>query len=247
MSTHDHHPAHEPWHDLPDGFADKLELVSRLNAPVRDAVLDRAALALGSAPGLIIDLGSGTGADAIALAERFPTARVHALDVSAELLDRVTSAAAAAGVADRIDSHLVDLNSDWTAVIPRVVDLAWASLSLHHLTDPAGTLRRVLASLKPGGVFALTELTGEERHAPDWSTLLTEAGFASVERHELENLPEADSAETSGRAAWIAARPASEASERLEADVAVLGGGFAGLAAAITERTSGRGTQRSRE
>src|SRR5690554_3812166 len=112
MSTQDHHSAahshraHEPWHDLPDGFADKLEEESRLNTPVRDAALDRAARALGAAPGLIIDLGSGTGADAVALAERFPTARVHALDFSTALLDRVTSAAAAAGVADRIESSL---------------------------------------------------------------------------------------------------------------------------------------------
>jgi thioredoxin reductase/predicted O-methyltransferase YrrM len=240
MSTHDHHPAHEPWHDLPDGFADKLDFESKLNTPVRDAVLDQAALALGAPPRQIVDFGSGTGADAVALAERFPTARVHALDVSTELLDRVASAAAEAGIADRIERHLVDLNTDWTSTVPRDVDLAWASLSLHHLSDLTATLRRMLRSLKPGGVFVLTELTGEDRLAPDWSTLLAEAGFASVERHDDENLTDADLSAIPGRAVWVAVRPESQAFEGFEADVAVLGGGFAGLAAAIALARSRR-------
>lgn len=240
MSTHDHHSAHEPWGDLPSGFADKLELESRLIAPVRSAVFELAARALDAAPEQIIDFGSGTGADAVALAERFPDAHVHALDLSAELLERVASAAGQAGVAERIEGHLVDLNNDWTAVVPQQVGLAWASLSMHHLSDPARTLRQVFASLTPRGVFVLTELAGEERHVPDWSTLLVQAGFASVERHDHENLTEADLSEVPGRAVWIAVRPESEASEDLEADVAVLGGGFAGLAAAIALARSRR-------
>src|SRR5690606_15045056 len=157
-------------------------------APVRNAVFDLAARALDAAPEQIIDFGSGTGADAVALAERFPDARVHALDVSADLLERVASAAGQAGVAERIEGHLVDRNNDCTAGGPQQVRLAWASLPMHHLSDPAPTLGQVFASLTPRGVFVLTELAGEERHAPDWSTLLAQAGFASVERHEHENL-----------------------------------------------------------
>lgn len=238
MSTHDH--AHELWHQLPDGVAERLEQESRLNAPMRDAILEKVVGALDPPPQQIIDLGSGTGADVVALAMRFPTARVHALDVSEKLLDHVVFAAAEAGVAERVEPHLVDLNHDWTAATPGGADLAWASLSFHHLSDPAATLRRVLASLKHGGVFVLTELTGEERHTPDWSSLLNEVGFVSVARHDHESATISELSTVVDRAVWVAVRPESEASGDMDADVAVLGGGSAGLAAAIALARSRR-------
>lgn len=219
MTHHHHHPGREPWHDLPEAFIDRLELESLLNESVRRETLEQAALTLRTPPSTIIDIGSGTGSDAVALAERFPTARIHALDVSAELLERVESAAAASGLADQIVSHRVDLNDDWPKEAPQAVDLAWAALSLHHLSDPAAVLQRVLTTLKPGGVFVLTELTGPGVFTPsdlgsgrtslqermthgssahsahrtrDWSKLLEQAGFTAVEYQEKEFSARAD-------------------------------------------------------
>lgn len=222
MTSDTHHLSHEPWHALPAGFADYLDLEATLSTPVRDAALEQATLAVDANPSTIVDLGSGTGADAVALGERFPTARVHAVDVSAELLDRVASTAATAGVADRVERHQIDLNNDWPAEMPQSVDLAWASLSLHHVSDPAAALRRVFASLRPGGVFVLTELSGDETFAPDdlgtgcaglrerithapskhraharadWGTLLSAAGFVFAESTAHEFTVRADSAD----------------------------------------------------
>ncbi|MDQ0613423.1 thioredoxin reductase (NADPH) [Microbacterium sp. W4I4] len=306
------HSAHEPWHrSLPEGFADHLALESRLSASLRSATLDRAQAALDAPPSRIVDLGSGVGADAVALAERFPTARVHALDVSDELLARVRSAATTAQVADRVESHRVDLNDDWPATIPPDADLVWAALSLHHLDDPAKALRRAYSVLRPGGVLVLTELAGEPRFAPDdlgsgltalhdrmraaraahgyaradWPDLLAAAGFAQPEQHELELIVDASTGDgaqyleyrlrahgegevtgddqavlediiaslragtspishRSARAVWIAVRPRAEAVSSgrgdISADVAVVGGSFAGLAAAIVLARSRR-------
>ncbi|MEE6286290.1 FAD-dependent oxidoreductase [Georgenia sp. MJ173] len=221
MTPHELHPSQGPWHDLPAGFADYLDLEARLSAPARSTALGRAALALDAAPSHIVDLGSGTGADAVALARRFPASRVHALDVSRELLDRVASAAVAAGVADQIEEHRVDLNDDWSSEIPTGVDLAWAALTLHHVGDPVAVLQQVFASLRPGGVFVLTELTGEARLTPvelgtgraglqdritralshrphtnaNWSRLLADAGFDVVESHEHDFVARADTAD----------------------------------------------------
>jgi thioredoxin reductase (NADPH) len=210
MTAHRHDPFdHEAWHELPAGFAEYLEFESHLNAPLRDAVVDRVAGALDANPTVVLDLGSGTGADAVALAQRFPTAQVHALDVSPELLDRLAGAATEAGVADRIQGHRVDLDADWPAEIPQGVDLAWAALSLHHVGDSAAVLRRVFTALRPGGVLVLTELTGEEGFEPtdlntareglaralaqraphattDWDRCLNEAGFSAVRRRDHE-------------------------------------------------------------
>lgn len=208
MTAHEHEPfVHEAWHELPAGFAEYLEVESRLNAPLRDAVLDRVAGGLDADPAVVLDLGSGTGADAVALARRFPAAQVHALDVSPELLERLEGAATKAGLADRLHGHCVDLDADWPADIPQSADLAWAALSLHHVGDPTAVLHRVFAALRPGGVFVLTELTGEEGFEPtdpradreglarvlaqraphattDWGRCLNEAGFTSVHRRD---------------------------------------------------------------
>uniref|UniRef100_UPI003F996BBE FAD-dependent oxidoreductase n=1 Tax=Microbacterium sp. TaxID=51671 RepID=UPI003F996BBE len=219
MTSDNHHSSHEPWHALPAGFTEYLGLEAKLSIPMRNAILEQATLALKATPSTIVDLGSGTGADAVALAQHFPSARVHALDVSAELLDRVASAASAAGVAERVEGHLVDLNNDWPAEIPQSADLAWASLTLHHVSNPAAVLQRVFDALRPGGVFVLTELSGEETldfgsgrtdlqeritHASsthdthanaDWAKLLADAGFLSAERSEHEFLARGDNSD----------------------------------------------------
>lgn len=218
MTPHEHHPGQEPWHDLPAGLADYLDLEARLSAPARNAALGEAALALDSPPSSVLDLGSGTGADAVSLARRFPNARVHVLDVSQELLDRVAAAARAAGVTDQVEAHRVDLNDDWSAQIPTGVDLAWAALTLHHVGDPAAVLSQVFASLRPGGVLVLTEVTGEARLTPadlgtgraglqdrimavpshrphpgvHWPELLGEAGFTVAQAREHDVVARAD-------------------------------------------------------
>lgn len=307
----------DPWRDVPEAFVEILERESRLSAPVREAALAAVAMALHDELRQIVDLGSGVGADAVMLAERFPTAEVHALDLSSVLLERVRAAAEAAGVQDRVGVHCIDLDDDWPPAIPQGVDLFWASLALHHVDDPARALRQVFTALRPGGVLVLTELRGEVRLAPadlgtgmegladriapalsapaqylsiDWLSLLAEAGFTSASHSEhdvtvdastpdgaaflqlrlgalreraADDLPEEDIAAVeavaealpvagssislaSTRSLWVAVRAASGPDtaavpcESLEADVAVVGGGSAGLAAAIALARSRR-------
>ncbi|WP_147916202.1 FAD-dependent oxidoreductase [Ruania zhangjianzhongii] len=308
--THSPHPGQEPWHDLPAGLAEHLEREARLSTPILDKALTAAATALATTPTTIVDLGAGTGAGTIALATRFPEARIHSLDVSAELLERLRTAAAAADVADRVHSHQVDLDGDWPAALPAEVDLVWAALSLHHVADPAKVLRQAGAALRPGGVLVLTELSGTETFEPadlgsgrpglddrllsaptghshpaatDWTGALAEAGFAPVQHHEhtfaasgqspdgarylmtrlqahrdqlVDDASSDDRAAvdgaidaldagtsdlsfTAGRAVWVATRP-EPAREQVEAEVVVVGGGSAGLAAAVALARSRR-------
>jgi len=157
-------------------------------------------------PRRILDLGSGTGAGALALARRFPDAEVIAMDMSGPLLDRLRDKARDLGVADRISVIETDLDAGWPATDP--VDLVWASAALHHLADPDRVLADVLATLRPGGLLAAVELDSfprflsddvgrgleerchaviDERRAAelphigsDWGARLTKAGFPTV-------------------------------------------------------------------
>jgi ubiquinone/menaquinone biosynthesis C-methylase UbiE len=218
MTPHAHeHDAHHrrPRQDAtpgPDaGQAELLDLDAVVGASVLASALDGASRALGSSPASIVDLGAGTGTGTLALANRFPAARIRSLDASRGMLDRLEAAVATAGVAGRVEAIEVDLDADWPNVVPEAVDLAWAALSLHHVADPVQTLGQVLDLLRPGGVLVVIEMTGVTTYAPgdlgtgldglgerlvraleargypatgEWTDALTAAGFDPVQRQE---------------------------------------------------------------
>lgn len=224
--THENHPPHNrPGHGpAPEGdsvLPELLDLDAALGAPVLAAARGAADTALHAPPRSIVDLGAGTGTGTFALAAHYPDARIHSLDASLQMLERLSATAAAAGVADRVETHLVDLDGDWPQVVPRGVDLAWAALSLHHVTDPDQVLRQVFDVLRPGGVLIVTEFTDVTTYEPDdlgtgrdglghrvvsalaargypvtaeWTTALTAAGFAPVERTAAALTASADTA-----------------------------------------------------
>lgn len=128
------------------------------------------------------------------------------------MLVRLRAAAAAGEVADRVETHLVNLDGDWPAVIPASIDLAWAALSLHHVTRPVQVLRQVFEVLRPGGVLIVIEPSGATTYEPadlgtgsrdlgerlagglpapgyqlaaEWMTALEAAGFSLIKRLEI--------------------------------------------------------------
>lgn len=317
------------------GFADHLDLEAAISASMTEEALNAATAALDTEPTLIVDLGAGTGASTLALALRFPGAHVDSLDISTDLLAKLDLTAASAGLTDRVDTHLVDLDDDWSRVVPPQVDLIWASLSLHHVQNADQVVRRAFAALRPGGALVVCEMTGALGYEPedlnsgvaglggrviaalaaagypataDWSRELADAGFTAVQRHDhtvtaagdtadgahylqrqfqawrdrlASGLTPADKAgldsaiteleggtspivHTSGRAIWVAVRPADTSSsaegagqttdvkegasnaapqqtaELIDAEVVVVGGGAAGLAASIALARSRR-------
>jgi SAM-dependent methyltransferase len=208
MADHHHHQ-HEPATDADSAaMAELLDLNAEvLHAYLSDVLGWIDELAGDPPPRRILDLGSGTGTGALALARRYERAEVTALDVSALMLARIRDKAGALGVADRVHAVQADLDAAWPALDP--VDLVWAANSLHHMADPDRVLSDVFATIRPGGLLALAEMDSlprfltddagrglEERcHAAladerahemphlgaDWGPRLTKAGFA-VER-----------------------------------------------------------------
>lgn len=148
-------------------------------------------LPLAGGPRQIVDLGCGTGAGTFALLASFPEAHVTAVDTSAGHLHRLREKACAQGVADRVRTVQTDLDMTWPDL--GTPDLVWASASMHHMADPARTLRQVYDTLAPGGLLAVVELADFPRFLPDGAPQerpgLEERCHAVGDRIHAEHVP----------------------------------------------------------
>lgn len=175
MSHHHHHEASTAHDQLP-GLLDLDAEV--LAGPMATVWADVGRLARGGVR-TVLDLGAGTGAGTFALLAHFPDAQVVAVDASETMLDHLDRRAAHLGLTDRVTTLRADLDQSVPALAP--VDLAWASASLHHLADPDRTLPQVSAVIRPGGLFAVVELSGFPLFVPPD----TPGGAAEAQAHAL--------------------------------------------------------------
>ncbi|MFG1604479.1 class I SAM-dependent methyltransferase [Actinoplanes sp. NPDC049265] len=214
--THTHGSGSHQHEHQHGGLAEILDLDAEVLADFHQEVFAMVGAAAVERPH-VVDLGAGTGVGSIALARALPGAMVTAVDVDQEMLDHLGHKAEAAGVAERVRTVQADLDQPWPDL--GAVDLVWASASMHHMASPAEALGRAFAALRPGGVFAVSELEGfplflpdgpeadVERRAhavmadmrqeaglhmyEDWAARLRGAGFEPVEerRFEINLLP----------------------------------------------------------
>lgn len=168
-SSHGHHShakehGHGYEHQDPADWIPGVELDAQISMP---AVMSQiqAKIDLGS-PGRILDVGCGPGIGTMELARRFPDATLSGLDVGEAVLDAAVTRAAADGVADRVNFIRADFDQDLAQVV-EPVDMAFASMSLHHTEDPGAALGRVCATLTSGGRMVMAEFGRPLKMWPD--------------------------------------------------------------------------------
>lgn len=112
--------------------------------------------------GVAADIGAGSGFISRGLAEK--GVRVIAVDRSLAMLEQLESAIPTAELRVGEAGHLPLEDGE--------VDYVFANMFLHHVADPAETLREMTRILRPGGKLVLTDL---DRHGHD---------FLRVEHHD---------------------------------------------------------------
>jgi release factor glutamine methyltransferase len=172
-----------------------------------EAVLDF----IGSRPAGVLDLCTGTGCVAVAIAKNAPGARILATDLEPRYVDLARRNVARHGLSDRVRVAAGDLfaavpagEPPFDAVCanpPYIAEAEWAGLSetIRRYEDPAALIggsdgldcvRRIVAAapryLRPGGLLAI-----EIGHGQAWAVrnLLEAGGFLYIEfRRDLAGI-----------------------------------------------------------
>ncbi len=179
MTHHAHGSAAHHGHSASfddEQYVRRLESEARLASGVhREAarLCHEQLASTGSSVRRVLDLGSGPGVTSVLLADRFPAARVVAVDGSAAMLRRAEALAAGSAAAGRVDTRLLDLDGDLRPL--GTAELVWASMSLHHAADELATLREVRGLLSPDGLLCVLE-----RAEPTTVRLATDLGVPGL-------------------------------------------------------------------
>ncbi len=178
---------------------DKRALIPR---PETELLIELVVERLAAPPARILDLGTGTGAIALALAKHYGNAAVTAVDASDEALALASENATALGYADRVNfiksnwyeslradepydvivSNPPYLTAEETAAAEPEVRVHEPVSALTAADEGLADLRVIIAGaaerLKPGGLLALE--TGIAQHA-ELMRCLAGAGFVAIE------------------------------------------------------------------
>jgi SAM-dependent methyltransferase len=156
------------WDDMGDDVRDAEAAANRpfMFGPLVDEVLPAVPGvddALG-AGGRVADIGCGYGWSTIAMAGRWPAARVDGFDVDLPSVERGRRQSVDAGVAERVTFSTDDVRSLESA---QAYDLVLAVECVHDMPDPVGVLAAMRRLVRPDGtVLVIDEAVAEEFTAP---------------------------------------------------------------------------------
>jgi ubiquinone/menaquinone biosynthesis C-methylase UbiE len=178
-------------------------------APSARAVLDRFDSALDGRPVRLLDVGSGTGTLSLAALERWPEARVDAIDASREMVSATDSGASTVpGAAARF--RAVTAFADALPFPDDTFDAVMSSFVLQLVPNRFRALREIRRVLRPGGQLAYVTWVSDTRRwkADDvLDDLLDELGIPEEDDDEpapaagAGDLPSVESAATGLRRA----------------------------------------------
>lgn len=105
----------------------------------------------------IVDLATGTGDVALALARKMPSARIHGMDLSEGMLEKAREKAANSECGSRLSFEQADCLS--TGLDDECAQAVTVAYGVRNFADIAAGYREMHRILKPGGTLAVLELS----------------------------------------------------------------------------------------
>ena len=102
--------------------------------------------------GAVLDVGTGVGLLAVAIARRWPDAKIVGIDVWEPALERARHHVAEAGLGDRIEIRHQDVT---TLAEPDRYDCGWLPAPFLPREVLAAAIPKVIEAVKPGGLVAI--------------------------------------------------------------------------------------------
>ncbi|WP_299351505.1 methyltransferase domain-containing protein [uncultured Shimia sp.] len=112
----------------------------------------------------VLDIGCGSGAIAVLLAETLGADRVIGIDVEQPVVDAARTRAEKAGLSDRIDIRLIE-----PGPLPfdaETFDVVYSKDSIIHIPDKEALCQDAFRVLRPGGWFAASDWLTSHDGAP---------------------------------------------------------------------------------
>ncbi|MBN2840327.1 MAG: class I SAM-dependent methyltransferase [Coriobacteriia bacterium] len=136
----------------------------------------------------VADVGCGTGASTLVLAQNLPNARITAVDLFPEFLDILAERADEAGLVGRIVTRAESMDS--LPFEPDSLDLIWSEGAIYNMGFSEG-IEAWRPLLRRGGVIAVSEITWLQPNPPDeirlhWETEYPQMATASEKIVVLE-------------------------------------------------------------
>jgi len=147
-----------------DQIAPRYDLLNRLMSFGADGRWRRRtvrALALGDEPTRVLDLATGTGDLALAIARRHPQATVVGTDPSPGMLEVGRRKAARRGLADRVELHEGDAQA--IDAPDASFDGVTIAFGIRNVPDRARALAEMARVVRPGGRVCVLELSEPRR------------------------------------------------------------------------------------
>ena len=178
-------------HTHQHSFGDAEKWAKVFDDPERDAwqkpheVIQALRLAPGAA---MADIGSGTGYFSVRFAHMLPTGRVYGVDIEPDMVKYLAERAKKEGLANL--TSVAGAPDD--PRLPAKVDLIFMVDAYHHIGNRDAYLRKLRASLEPGGRIAIIDFRMDSKDGPPQSariapdrvkTELDRAGYRFVQEH----------------------------------------------------------------
>ncbi len=134
-------------------------------APSALRVLDDVEVPVGEGAAFdLLDVGTGTGVLAVAAVERWPAARVVAIDPSSRMLELAEDVARQSSPALTQRLRTITAPADRIPLADQSVDVAVSSFVIQLVPSRAAALREILRVLRPGGRLALVTWRDDDLH-----------------------------------------------------------------------------------